>query len=159
MPTFDVNAYANTMTTRDVNKLVEFYATDAEIITPDVPEGVRGREQMRTMAQDWFRMFDDLRGQVVSSVQEGDKVALLMRVQGTNTGDITISPNNKIPATGKRADYQIGSFITLDNQGKIKREVVLFDNGTIMSQLGVPGSLWAEEGTTATTGAKQPARR
>ncbi len=141
---FDVNAYSDAWNAKNVDKLLEHYANDATLITPDLPEGVHGKEGIRKVADDWHRMFGDLRTQVVSGVTEGDKVAVLFRVQGTNTGDIEMAPGQRVPATGKPVDYSIGSFIQLDNSGKIQREVAIFDNAEVMKQLGLSSLLASE---------------
>lgn len=134
---FDLDKHIDAINARDVDRITQLYAKDAQFVTPDVVEGVHGKEGVREVMQQWVRMFTDLRVQVIERVQQEDRVAALLRVQGTNTGDIELPGGDTIPATGKSVDYQIGTFMTLDNDQKIKRSVSVFDNDLIMTQLGI----------------------
>lgn len=128
----------------DVDKVLQYYAEDAELVTTDLPEGIHGKEAIRKVMQDMNRMFGDMSMQATSTVREADKVATIWRVQGVNTGEIEVAPGKSIPATGKRVDYQIANFLTLDRNGKIKKDVAIFDNASLMQQLGVPPETWIE---------------
>lgn len=137
---FDTLAYTEAWNSRDVDRLADAFAADVEFVTPDLPEGVFGRDAVRNVAQEWFRTFEDLQVQLLQGVQEADKAAMLLRVQGTNTGDLELAPGQRVPATGRRVDYRIASFVTLDATQKVKRSVSVFDNDDLMSQLKLGGA-------------------
>lgn len=138
---FDVDGYTAAWNSRQPERVLEYLADDVTLVTPDVPEGAHGKEQLREIVADWFRMFNDLRIQPEQTVVQEDRVAMLVRAQGTNTGDVEISPGNRLPATGKRVDYRIGTFLTLDREGKVQRTTAVFDNLGIMEQLGATGMM------------------
>jgi steroid delta-isomerase-like uncharacterized protein len=137
MKRFDVDAYTQAWNSRDTGRVIEQFADNAELVTPDLPDGAHGKDELREVAADWFRTFPDMTMQVEKHLQEGDTVATMVRIQGTNKGDIEVAPGQRVPATGKRVDYRIAAFMTLDNSAKVRRLVAVFDNASIMEQLGI----------------------
>lgn len=134
---FDVQGLANAWNTHSVDKVLEQYAENAEITTPEAPQPVRGKDALRQNVQGWMTGFPDLTGDVERSVVNDREVAMLVHFSGTNRGEIVLGPGKKIPATNKRVEMPIAIFATLDESGKIVKERDLFDTTAYMQQLGI----------------------
>jgi predicted ester cyclase len=94
---------------------------------PDTLEGAKAVHGM-TMAA-----FPDRRTTIEDMVAEGDKVAVRVRMQGTNTGGM---PWFGVPANDKPVDIEWISIYTLAN-GKATEHRAIIDIMGMMMQLGM----------------------
>lgn len=96
------------------------------------PGLVNGPAHARGVVE-WLRsQFPDLRMTVEMMVSEGDKVAALVRSEGTNTGKL----NGVIPPTGRRFSSMQSHWYRVD-EGKLAEHWATRDDLPAMLQLGV----------------------
>lgn len=79
--------------------------------------------------------FPDFRVNVEDMVAEDDKVIIRATMRGTHSGDFM-----GIAATGKQVQVPMADFLRLEN-GKVLEHWGVMDNGAMMQQLGVSGSV------------------
>jgi uncharacterized protein (TIGR02246 family) len=116
------------------------YETFAGLFTADAEERqagmtVRGREQIRAFVASFFTAFPDLRHEIVAWVEDGDTIAVELRVTGTHTGSLP-TPNGAIAATGRRITLETCDYITVVGD-KIMSWHVYMDQVAFMTQLGL----------------------
>lgn len=136
MPGFDIKAFTNAWNTQQTDRILEFYADDAEMVVLPDTEPYRGKNGIRQNLQEVFRGIHDLNGDVEWSVQQGTKAAVLVRISGKHAGPMTVSEDTVIPASNKPVNFKLGIFLDLDANGKIKREVDVVDNITLLESVG-----------------------
>ena len=78
-----------------------------------------------------FSSFPDLRFDVVETVEQEDKAAILWLAHGTHKGRY-----NNIPATGKKLRVSGTTFFELQN-GKVSKAVFLWDGAELLRQMGL----------------------
>lgn len=135
MTRFDPKAYATAWNTHDLDRLMAFYHDDIEVVDAVAGPRSSGRDRMREGIAAVFRAFPDVNCDVERAVVEGRRAALLLRVTGTNEGEY-----NGRPATGKRAEYPIATFVDLDDDGLIVRETNVWDPNAFLKMLEVEDS-------------------
>lgn len=78
---------------------------------------VDGPKAIGDMLRAFYTAFPDLRHEVVATVEQGDAVAVEMRVIGTHKGSFP-TPVGEIAATANHVDWGAGSFIRV-RDGKV----------------------------------------
>lgn len=159
MPGFDIKAFTNAWNTQQIDRIVEFYADDAELVVLPDTEPYRGKDGIRQNLQEVFRGIHDLNGDVEWSVQQGNKVAVLVRISGKHGGPMTVSEDTVIPATNKPVNFKLGVFVDLDSNGKIRREVDVVDNLTLLEGVGALPEIEGTMSGQKATGARPTGRR
>src|SRR5690242_18698789 len=100
-------------------ELIEAGDLDAmeELMQPDVE--LRGlglhltsRAEVRGMVEGYLAAFPDLHHETIGYVESGDRIALELRVTGTNTGPMH-TPQGEVPATGRAAVWESSDHITV----------------------------------------------
>jgi steroid delta-isomerase-like uncharacterized protein len=120
----------------DARAVAAAYAQDCIAYDPFYPEPLRGRAAIEKDAAEFFRAFPDLRVEVISIFEKGDRAAGEVTMKGTNTGPLA-TPMGEVPATGKRIDLR-GALVGRINAEKlIVEERRYYDTGTMMKQLGL----------------------
>ena len=95
---------------------------------------MQGPDQIVQLAQGWKQAFPDARGTIKNAFASGDKVALEITYEGTQTGPLA-GPGGTIPPSGKRAVVQGAQVITFQGD-KIKEIREYFDLMTLLQQIG-----------------------
>ncbi len=108
----------------------EIYTADTIWHGPGGRE-MKGLSQVREMVQGYVTAFPDLHMTTVLQVAEGDKLATVWRVFGTNDG-----PLGDIPPTHKSIQIA-GHVIARFEGGKIAEEWEVFDELEMLKQLGL----------------------
>lgn len=159
MANFNAREVENAWNTHSVDKVLELYAENAEVTTPEAQEPLRGKSAIRENVQGWMKSFPDLNCHVDKSVVSGQEVAVLAFFTGTNRGEIALGPGNTIPATNKKVDMPVTIFATLDSNGKIVKERDVFDTGAYFQQLGIsPEQMASATGSPSSSRATTPTR-
>lgn len=133
---FDVRSFLTAWNTHQPERILEFYSDDAEIHVPPDPEPYRGKEGVRQNVRDVMEGMGDLNGDLRWSAQEQNRVAMLVQISGRHTGPLHVSESRIIPPTDRRVDFQAALFLELDARGKVKREVDIVDNLSLLEQVG-----------------------
>lgn len=141
MNNFDANRFTadfvSSMNAKDPRALLSHYADNVEIIDPTTPQPLRGKEGVRKNFEQWSKGFSDMEIKLRDVVQSGNKVALRYEGKGRNTGELELSPGEPLPATNKPIRLELAEFLTLDNAGKIVKDETIFDQVSMMVQLGL----------------------
>jgi len=155
---FRFQDYVNAWNSHDIERLMSFYADDVEVVT-DAPQPIRGKAKMREGIERTLRAFPDANGDVAKLVENDQAAAAVIRITGTHKGDWIFPNGGAFPATNKKVDYPMASFVDLDASGRIKRETDIADMATVFRQLGVnPADITSAETQGAKRGASQAVR-
>jgi len=142
---FDVKELINAWNTHSVDKVLEHYAENAELDTPEASQPLRGKSAIRENIQGWMKAFPDVTGDVEKSVVSGQEVALLVHFP------IELGPGQTIPATNKKVEMPVAIFATLDQSGKIVKERDVFDIAGYVQQLGLKPEQMASQSAGRTS--------
>lgn len=124
------------MNAKNPDKLLPYYATDAELRDPSTVQPLRGHDGVRKNLQQWSGAFSEVKMNVREIYGSGDKIAILLDVSGRHTGELELAPGEVVPATNKTARTEMAEFLTIQN-GKIVKDVGIFDMASLMQQLGL----------------------
>ena len=115
---------------RDLDAIWASFTPDCRFINLR-PGEILGLPDYRTFLLQYFRALPDASFTIEDMVAEDDKVWFRLIIEGTHSDVL-----RGVPATGNRLRYtQIGMFRVRD--GKIAETRSLFDNLTLLKQLGV----------------------
>lgn len=129
--------FASAMNERDVDRLLAYYAEDAELEDPSTPRPIRGKDAIRQNFLQWSKAFGEANVNVKDAIVQGNDVALRYEMTGRHVGDLELSPGETIPATNRSATVRVAEFIKLDAKGKIVADRAVFDVASMMTQLGL----------------------
>jgi len=124
---------ASVSTTKDLKTIVDLYAEDAVIVSPDKGE-IAGREQIAGYIQSWLDSFPDFRVETQHKYEVGNVAIDECYAYGTNTAASTLLSGDRVEATGKRLSLRTCDVITVDN-GLITRHHIYYDQAAVNSQL------------------------
>jgi steroid delta-isomerase-like uncharacterized protein len=117
----------------DVAASLECFAPDATFVNP--LSTLNGREEIRGLFEAFASAFTDLRHNLSSRLEAGDRFAYEGRITGTHTGTLS-SPVGEIPATGRSIDYRFAA-VGRVTEGRIVELRSYWDVAELMTQLGL----------------------
>lgn len=124
---------------RDLKSLVDCYADNAVVVTPDAGE-VRGQERIADYWRQFVDSFPDSRYQTLGKHEAGHTAIDEGYYIGTNTAPLRLPSGETVPATGKRVKIRSCDVATVEN-GKITEHHLYFDQVEFLDQLGLaPGA-------------------
>ena len=115
--------------------LDQLFTSDAVLHDPSNPSIAKGPQGAKSTLNTYLRAFPDMKISIEREIAEGDYVVQHLRATGTNTGEF-----NGMPATGKKTEVT-GVVTSKIKDGKVVEAWSLFDNLTLMQQLGVVPTL------------------
>ena len=80
--------------------------------------------------------FPDGTGEIQLTLINGNNIVGVVLMRGTQTGTF-VTPMGPVPATGKKVGYLLTQSLELNDEGKIVKEVMASDGGTVAGQLGL----------------------
>ena len=101
------------------------------------PVGSLDNDAHEAFGRAFKQAFPDGRMEVARAVEEGQEVCMTGRFKGTHTGDL-VSPAGTIPASGNALDLPFADYFRVTD-GKITEQESLFDQVTLLGQLGAIG--------------------
>jgi steroid delta-isomerase-like uncharacterized protein len=115
----------------DIERVLGFYAP--EYVGEDIgqPSPLRGREELRTMLENYWRAFPDLQFRVLSLIVEGSRIAILWLGQGTHQGTFM-----NIPPTERRLEVRGISMIDVED-GFIRSGQYVWDLAGMLRHMGL----------------------
>jgi steroid delta-isomerase-like uncharacterized protein len=114
----------------DAHTLAADHAPDGVVVSPT--GGVlEGRAEIERIYRVWFVAFPDMHFITEDLVVDGDRVALLCRLNGSHAGEFF-----GMPPTGRRIDVAAACFFRLDD-GLIAHERRILDFTGLLVQVGV----------------------
>jgi predicted ester cyclase len=91
-----------------------------------------GVEAVRTMVTAAWETFPDYQEELLSMIAEQNRVALHLRIVGTQVGAW-----GPLPATGRRLEFEEMSILTFDSDGRVMHQRGIVDNLAALRQAGV----------------------
>lgn len=129
--------WLNGWNTHSVEKVVELYAEDVELHSPEAPQPVRGKNGVRENVRGWIEAFPDVNGDLQTEIRDGPNVAVLLHFSGTHKGALELKPGEPVGATHKKVQMPVAVFLTLDDEERIVKERDVFDLAGMAQQLGL----------------------
>ncbi|MEO6600951.1 MAG: nuclear transport factor 2 family protein [Polyangiaceae bacterium] len=86
--------------------------------------------------QGFATAFPDGSGEVQLTLINGNNILGVVLLRGTQTGTLA-TPMGPVPATGKKVGFLSAHSIELNDAGKAVKEVIAYDGGTVVGQLGL----------------------
>ena len=118
------------LNTRDVSALMSVHAADSVVDSP-LGGHAKGPEAIRKVYEAWLASFPDAQFEAEPPIVDGDRVAQVAMVEGTDMGGFM-----GLPPTGKRFTMPM-VFLFVIKDGKIQHERRVYDFTGLMIQLGV----------------------
>ncbi len=87
-------------------------------------------------AKAWATAFPDGSGEIQLTLVNGNNIQGVVLMRGTQTGTM-VTPMGAVPATGKKVGFLAAHAIELNDAGKVVKEVMAYDGGTVAGQLGL----------------------
>lgn len=132
-----MNDFVRAANTRSPDTLLKHYAENAEISDPSTSTPLRGKAGIRENLEHWSSAFSEFDFKVKDVVQSGNKVALLYDAKVRHTGALEIAPGETVAATARLVRLEVSEFLTISEDGKISKDVTIFDQASMLSQLGL----------------------
>ncbi|MFN8590202.1 MAG: nuclear transport factor 2 family protein [Thermomicrobiales bacterium] len=125
--------YAAALNDHDLDGLVALYADDA-IVDQAIQNGLvfRGHDAIRGWLAANLDAVPDLAISTEQVIAQGNQIAWAWNYAGTYTGQFPGYP----AGTGQTITLRIVSMFELDNEGKIVRETLYYDNDAFLSRVG-----------------------
>ena len=133
--TTNLATYADTINqawnSHDIDKVLSFYSP--EYVGDDVGQAslLRGHEGLRAMLQNYWSAFPDLRFKVVSTLVDGDRLAIVWVGEGTHQGTIM-----NIPPTRHKVEARGVSIIEVQD-GLVVRGQYIWDLAGMLRHMGL----------------------
>jgi steroid delta-isomerase-like uncharacterized protein len=118
------------LNSRDIETLMSLHAGDGVVDSP-LGGHAKGPEAIRKVLDAWMASFPDAQFEMEQPIIDGDRVAQVAMVKGTDMGGFM-----GLPPTGKKFTMPIVFLVTLKD-GKIQYERRVYDFTGLMIQLGV----------------------
>jgi steroid delta-isomerase-like uncharacterized protein len=115
---------------RDLPTLMSVHAADGVVESP-MGGHAKGTEAIRKVYEAWLASFPDAQFEAEPPIVDGDRVAQVTIVKGTDMGGFM-----GLPPTGKRFTMPM-VFLFVMKDGKIQHERRVYDFTGLMIQLGV----------------------
>lgn len=141
--TSDLTQYAETINeawnSHDIENVIRFYAPNyiGEDIGLAAP--LQGRDGMRMMLEQYWRAFPDLKFRVISTLVEGERLAILWIGEGTHQGTMM-----NIPPTGHKVQVRGVSIIDIQ-EGLIVHGQYIWDLAGMLRHMGLLPALQSTE--------------
>ena len=130
-----VEAFWTAFEAGDLDAAAEQFAPDGVFQQPGMPE-MRGREALRMMLAGWRSAFPDIRHEVDEVAEDGDTVAVRLRVLGTHQGTLQMPDGQAIPATGREVVWESVDWIKVTD-GQVASWRVYQDTMGFLVDLGL----------------------
>lgn len=112
----------------------ELYCADAVVMTSSMPEPYVGHEGVRKWIENTRAMLPDMVMTFPEVIAQGDKIATVWTLSGTNTGPM-VMPGGTMPPSGKKVSIT-GLSIDYLRDGKFVKEVVVFNLLEMLMPMG-----------------------
>jgi predicted ester cyclase len=118
----------------DMALIPQLYAADVVATTSSTPEPYVGHEGIKKWIQNTRTMMPDMVMAFPEAVVQGDKIATVWTMTGTQTG-LLVMPGGTLPPTGRKVRIT-GLAIDYLKDGKFVKEIVVLNVLEMMMQLG-----------------------
>ncbi len=137
-PRFDFDAFLDAARSRDLDRMLAFFADDAEIRTEGELPVIRGKDAIRRLSgvAGGFGAVGDLEIEPRYVFLGNDGFSALARIRMTYVDDVVVG-QTRLPLRGRTVDTLGALFATLDAEGRIRSMTRLRDTRAVMKQLGL----------------------
>lgn len=119
---------------RDEAAMAKCYGEKSTYVHADGPPALTGSEAIVAHMKNFWTAFPDGKGEIQLSLVNGDKLAALVFMAGTNTGALKQPDGSDMPATGKKqSGHGIQFFDATDPANAAETD--FWDTGLLMGQL------------------------
>lgn len=118
----------------DIALIPELYTADTVAVTSSTPQPYIGHEGIKRWVENTRVMLPDLKMTFDEVVVQGEKVATIWTMTGTNTGPMQM-PGGTLPPTGRKVRIS-GMAIDYLKDGKFAKEIVNFNTVEMLMQMG-----------------------
>ncbi len=140
MTSFNIDTWLEAFRSRDMDRMLDAFADDAEIIAEGTDIRLGGKEKLRAYAEDALASVEDMDFDVLDAVHGDDGRSLAVLVRGhVEYGKDFEAFGEHFDARGKVIDLNAALFLTLDADGKITQLRRVRDNWPIMRAFGITG--------------------
>lgn len=134
-----IRSFYEAIGNHDVDKILTFFADDGQFNDKASEHVYRGKKEIRSMCEGWFKALPDVRMKVTNVIGSGDLYCAEFSLNGTHSGPFT-GPAGEIPATGKKVNVPSCDVINFKN-GKIQSLNCYFAATVLLGQIGaLPGA-------------------
>jgi steroid delta-isomerase-like uncharacterized protein len=119
----------------DVDSMVNLYADNAIVMTPDAGQ-LKGSKQIAQYWHQFVDAFPDSNYQYISKIEAGNKAVDEGYFIGTHSKPMTLPTGQTIPPTGNKVQVRSCEVATVEN-GKITEHHMYFDEVEFLRQLGL----------------------
>jgi predicted ester cyclase len=114
------------------------FADDVTHEELDMGPPLTGKDAMLDKgAKAYAGAFPDGTGELELTLVNGNNIAGVVLFRGTNKGPLPTPTGETMPATNKKVGYLMAHLIELNDSGKVQKEWMAADGGTLLGQLGV----------------------
>ncbi|HMK11761.1 MAG TPA: GrpB family protein [Acidimicrobiales bacterium] len=117
---------------RQVDVVDELYSPDVAFDYTPYAALVRGRDAIRGSLERAWTAFPDYHEELLSMTAEGWRVAIHLRITGTQSGHW-----GPLAPTGKRLEFEEMALLTFDSEGLVVHQRGIVDNLNALRQAGV----------------------
>ena len=117
---------------RRFDALDELYAPDVEFDYSPYAPVAHGRDAIRASLERAWTAFPDYHEELLSLTAEGWRVAMHLRISGTQSGQW-----GPLPPTGKRLEFEEMALLSFDSEGRVAHQRGIVDNLNALRQAGV----------------------
>ena len=134
---FNFDNYLRTLESKDVEKMLAFFAEDVEIYSEDLEQPIRGKGTLRQFSELAFPVVSKLQIKPLMVLQKGDHLSALVQSTVSYSGDLDLPGGVHLPLKGKSAKLNGAFFATLNEEGKFVWIHRVRDTWSAMKQLGI----------------------
>ncbi len=131
-----VRRRADVLNRRDANAVAALYAQDAVSYDPITPEGLKGREAIRKLNENFLKAFQDINIRPLNTIAKGDTVAAEWVYTGRHSGALEL-PTGTLAPTNRQVTVRVANFYRFNREGLISEERVYWDIAGFLQQLGL----------------------
>jgi len=121
---------------KDFAKFQSMWADNATSEMLDMGPSKTGPQAITENARGFTTAFPDATGELELTLINGNNVVGVLLMRGTQKGDFQ-TPMGPVPPTNKKVGFLLAHGIECSDAGKVQKEWLAYDGGTVAGQLGL----------------------
>ena len=134
---FNFEKWMKAIESRDLEQLLSYFADDVEICAEDMEKPIRGKSNLRKLAEQALPLMAQLHLKPISVLQKGDQIAALFLATVSYDSELRLG-GVRLPIAGRSARIHGAVFGTLNEAGQIVWLHRIRDTLSAIRQLGIP---------------------
>ncbi|MFI5420066.1 MAG: ester cyclase [Nitrososphaerales archaeon] len=132
-----VNAYVAIWDHHDLDASEKMLDPNIILYSPLYPNGVKGLTAHHEADVKFFKSMPDFQFHIQRIAAKDNFVAAELTGTGTSTGPAELPGRPPLQPTGRRVEFQLGSFFRVNSKGLIEEEKYVYDRIVFLQQIGV----------------------